>query len=200
MSAVDPCHQADADLLAAVLGGRDRRVCESGLSLLDIIQRPEELPLSPAQRRRLLMFCELHRRLVCHPAPNRLTIRTPDAVAALMAPRLATLEIETFWALALDARSRLIGEPIRLSIGDVDGCDAGPRSFIRAVVRRGATSAIAVHNHPTGDPSPSAADIAVTTRLTQACRTVDLTLADHVIIGQGAWVSLRREHGACFAG
>jgi DNA repair protein RadC len=63
----------------------------------------------------------------------------------------------------------------------------------------GATACIAVHNHPTGDPAPSPADLAVTVRLVAAGRTVDVRLVDHLIVGdQGRFVSIKRNHPECF--
>ena len=105
---------------------------------------------------------------------------------------------DRLWCLPLDRQSRLIGAPRVVSKGDVDGTDAGPRAFFRAALTAGAVSAIAVHNHPSGDPSPSAADREVTRRLVQAGRTVDVALVDHLVLGLGAYVSLRRDAGELF--
>jgi len=112
---------------------------------------------------------------------------------------LVLLDHERFWCLPLDPRSGLIGEPRQISQGDIDGTDAGPRAFFRAALTAGAASCIAVHNHPTGDPAASPADLAVTTRLVAAGRTLDVRLVDHLIIGdQGRFVSIRRNHPECF--
>jgi DNA repair protein RadC len=62
----------------------------------------------------------------------------------------------------------------------------------RDAVRQTATAIVAVHNHPSGDPTPSAADVALTVELAQAGALLDIDLLDHLIIGQGRWVSLRR--------
>jgi len=103
-------------------------------------------------------------------------------------------DVEAMWCLPLDARSRLIGEPIQTSLGDIDGTDAGPRAFFRPALRRAAASVIAVHNHPSGEPDPSPADRAVTKRLAEAGRVVDVQLNDHVILGHGGrFTSLRRD-------
>lgn len=85
-------------------------------------------------------------------------------------------------------------------MGDVDSCDAGPRMFFRAALRCGAVQAIAAHNHPSGDPSPSAADQAVTRRLVAAGRALDIKLVDHVIVtpDKTRWCSMRRETPMCF--
>ncbi|TVR46242.1 MAG: hypothetical protein EA402_02915 [Planctomycetota bacterium] len=200
---------SDDALLHLALGGPKRsparRLADaeslelSAVLVADPVEISTRYGITPARAQRLWALGEVHRRLIHRSAPQRPYLRAPEAVYALMAPRLAGLEIETFWALALDSRSRLIGDPIKLSQGDIDGTEAGPRCFTRAVVRRGAVTAIAVHNHPTGDPSPSAADLAVTTRLCAAGKTVDIPLVDHVVIGHGAWCSLRRDHARCFA-
>jgi len=151
--------------------------------------------------RRLAAALELHRRLVTWSVPERPIIDDPAVAVVVLAP-MATLPEEHFYCLPLDARCRLIGSPIEISMGDVDGCDAGPRMFFRAALRCGAVQAIAAHNHPSGDPSPSAADQAVTRRLVAAGRALDIKLVDHVIVtpDKTRWCSLRRETPMCFAG
>ena len=110
-----------------------------------------------------------------------------------MAP-WADLDHERFWCLPLDARCRLIGDPILVSAGDIAGTEAGPRTFYRGALRCGAHSAVAVHNHPTGDAGPSPEDRAITKRLVVGGKTLDISLSDHVVIGPGrAFYSLRRE-------
>ena len=112
---------------------------------------------------------------------------------------LVLLQHEELYCLPLDPQSRLIGVPRRVSAGDVDGTDAGPRAFMRLALSAGATSCIAVHNHPTGDPTPSAADIAVTRRLAAAGRSIDVPLVDHVVLGDGGrFISLRQEEPGVF--
>lgn len=199
----------DDALLAELLGGRRRsevRVAEprhEALSLAaclasDPADFRSRYGVTPTQSRRLAIVGEIHRRLLEARAPQRPVLRRPEEVAALLGPRLVHLEVETFWCCALDARSCLIGEPIAISRGDVDGTDAGPRAFFRAALQRGAVSAVALHNHPSGSPDPSAADLAVTRRLCAAGRAVDVALVDHVIIGSSGFTSLRRAHPDCF--
>jgi DNA repair protein RadC len=155
------------------------------------------LSLTPAAARRLAAAVELHRRLLRARRP-RTALTQPELVAQVMMP-LTQRDHECLWCLALDPRSQLIGEPMQVSQGDIDGCDAGPRAFFRYALSRGATTAIAVHNHPTGDPAPSAADAAVTRRLVAAGRAVDVALVDHVIAtATGAFASLRRHQPELF--
>lgn len=160
-----------------------------------VLQRA--LCLTPAAARRLAAAVELHRRLLRARRP-RTALNQPELVAQVMLP-LVQRDHECLWCLALDPRSRLIGEPVQVSQGDVDGCDAGPRAFFRYALSRGATTAIAVHNHPTGDTAPSAADAAVTRRLVAAGRAVDVPLVDHVIVTtSGGFLSLRRDQPELF--
>ena len=130
---------------------------------------------------------------------ERPRLRTAEEVAEYLSLSMVVLGHEELWCLALDARSRLIGEPRVVSTGDVDGTDAAPRAFYRLALIAGATSCIAVHNHPTGDPSPSPHDHTATMRLVAAGRLLDLPLNDHVVVGDaGRFVSLRRAAPECF--
>lgn len=203
----------DAELVALLLrtGSGDEGVLELAQRLLDhhgglaglARQRVEELAtakgLGPAKAAELAAACEVGRRLASTALRERPVLKSPEAVAELLAGLAAGLPHEEFWCLPLDARSRLIGEPRLIARGDVDGTDAPPRAFCRAALVAGAVSAIAVHNHPTGDPSPSAADVAVTTRLVTACRAIDVPLQDHLVLGDaGKFHSLRRSHPQCW--
>jgi DNA repair protein RadC len=172
-------------------------------TLLQIIHLPEEdlvnlLGLSPESARRLAAAFELHRRIVHWSAPIRSIITTPEDVLAVMLS-FCTHQEERFFCLALDARKRLICDPIQITMGDVDGTEAAPRAFFRAAVKRGAVSCVAVHNHPSGDLTISAADMAVTRRLVAAGRMLDVALVDHVVIAADRrWASLRRDVPDCF--
>jgi DNA repair protein RadC len=190
---------SDTELIGELVGPRKSQGVGEvfDLALRDLVshdigQLRASFGLPPQGARRLAAAAELHRRLARSVPVNRPRLNTPEAVHALMGPRLAAEEVETFWALPLDARSRLIGEPRVVSRGDIDGTDAGPRAFFRAVIRTGATSCVAVHPHPSGEPEPSLADYSVTQRLVQAGRALDVALVDHVVITGGAFSSIRR--------
>ncbi len=198
----------DAELLALLLrtGSADEGVLELARRLLDdqgglvglarahVAELAEARGLGPAKASELAAAFELGRRLREAALRERPELKTPQAVADFLGPLAVSLAHEEFWCLPLDARCRLIGLPRVVGRGDVDGTDAPPRAFFRAALSAGATTVIAVHNHPTGDPAPSAADKAVTRRLVAAGRTVELSLQDHVILGDGGrHVSLRRD-------
>ncbi|MBA2480380.1 MAG: DNA repair protein RadC [Planctomycetes bacterium] len=155
--------------------------------------------LGPAKAAELAAAFEIARRLSLADLGARPVLKTPEAVAELLAPLAASLPHEELWCLPLDPQSRLIGRPRVISRGDVDGTDAGPRAFFRIALAAGATSCIAVHNHPGGDPTPSAADRSATIRLVAGGRAIDLPLVDHVVMGTaGRFTSLRRAAPECF--
>lgn len=164
------------------------------LSSMTPAQLAAELGCSRVRAHRVVLAFELHRRLLAAQVPQRPNCSEPDTVAALMRP-YALADTERLWALPLDARCRMIGgEPLEIYRGDVDGTDAGPRAVVRSGLRAGATALIICHNHPSGDPSPSAADVAVTRRIIAAGKAVDVPLVDHVVIAaDGRWCSLRRD-------
>lgn len=203
----------DGELLALLLrtGSGDEGVLELaqrllhahgglvGLARLPVAELVELRGLGPAKAAEVAAAVELGRRLSQASLRERPELTAPEAVAALVAPLLAVLDHEEFWCLPLDARCRLIGEPRVVAQGDVDGTDAPPRAFCRLALRAGAVAAIAVHNHPSGDPAPSLADRDLTRRLAAACRTIDVPLRDHLVVGDGGrFCSLRRENPELF--
>ncbi len=170
-----------------------------GLADLDVEELIQAEGLGPAKATEIAAAFELGRRLAQAKRAQRPVLRQPEDIAALLAPEMAPLRHEELWCLALDTHSRLIGEPRVISRGDIDGTDAGPRAFFRRALHAGAASAIAVHNHPSGNPEASQADLAVTHRLRDAGNLLDVPLQDHLIIGDGgAYYSIRRSHPHLF--
>ena len=106
--------------------------------------------------------------------------------------RLAVKEQESFYALLLDSKNRLIREE-RISTGTLTASLVHPREVFRSAIRESAASVIVAHNHPSGDPSPSAEDLEVTARLRSAGELIGIPLLDHVIIGTGRYTSLAEE-------
>ena len=190
---------ADAGVIALARRLLDDHAGLVGLARLSPAQLAGCDGLGPAKAGELAAAFELARRLAAAAMRARPVLARPDAVAALVAPAMAGLDHEQLWCLAIDARLGLIGEPRVCSKGDVDGTDGSPRLVFRHALAAGASSCIVVHNHPTGDPTPSTADRSLTARLVQAGRMLDLPLNDHLVIGAaGAWVSIRATHPECF--
>jgi len=95
----------------------------------------------------------------------------------------AGLSVEKFWVLCLNRKNRLLRQHEATS-GTASSSLVHPREVFREAIRHGASAVICLHNHPSGDPAPSAADIQVTRQLREAARAVDIDLLDHVILGR----------------
>ena len=115
-------------------------------------------------------------------------------VATYLGLRYGISDQEVMGALYLDSRNRLVGE-MELFRGALNRTTVEPRPILRQGLLRASAAFILFHTHPSGDPSPSAEDLAFTRRIASAGETVGIRLVDHVIVGRGRWVSLR-ERGA----
>jgi len=109
-------------------------------------------------------------------------------VAALLGPRLRDLAVEEFHVLALDSQSRLVRD-LLITRGLLSSALVHPREVFRAAIAEAAAGVIVVHNHPSGDPTPSPEDRAVTRQLVEAGRLLDLPVYDHVIVAGDRFVS-----------
>jgi DNA repair protein RadC len=204
-----PEQLADVDLLALLVGtgseGESARSVASrlldgagsvvGITRLGGHGLAERRGIGPAKAARILAALELGRRAAQHALEERRAgIGSFDAVAKWARPRLATLEHEEVWMLALDGRNGLRGAH-RVAQGGLHGCALLPRDVLRPALRDGASSIVLIHNHPSGDPTPSADDVHMTRALAAAANVVGVTLLDHVVIARGGAASLR-EFGA----
>ncbi len=133
----------------------------------------------------LVTVMEIARRVIGQQAGDAPLLNRADLIAAYLAPFAAGLEVEKFWVLCLNRKNRLL-KRVEISSGSATSALAHPREVFRAAIREAACAVVCVHNHPSGDPSPSAADIEVTRLLREAARAVDITLVDHVILGRPA--------------
>jgi DNA repair protein RadC len=137
---------------------------------------------------------ELGRRAVAAPLVPGDPIRDARTVHGHFLGRLPQLEREVFYVLLLDGRNRLRTE-VRVSEGTLTTALVHPREVFGPAVRLGAAALVLVHNHPSGDPSPSSEDLVLTERLRQAGELIGIRVLDHVVIGRGGYVSLaEQEH------
>lgn len=194
---------SDAELLAIFLGsglrGRDavttaRELLGAHGPLRALLDRPAsalaELPgLGPARACALAAALEVGRRHLSAALERGEAMTDPAAAGRYFAQRLRGYPHEVFAALFLDTRHRSLGFE-ELFRGTLDGAEVHPREVVRRALALNAAAVIVGHNHPSGNPEPSAADRAVTARLKQALALVDLRLLDHFVIGDGAPVSL----------
>lgn len=132
---------------------------------------------------------ELGRRL-SGTLPDRITLARPEVVAAFLRSQMAHLDREQFRVLLLDARNRLIYQHV-VAVGGLDSAPVHPREVFKEAIKRSAAAVILAHNHPSGDPEPSAPDLGVTRRLCRAGEILGIDVADHIIVAQGGFVSFR---------
>jgi DNA repair protein RadC len=106
-----------------------------------------------------------------------------------MRARLSGAPVEEFWAIALDVRHRVVMDTM-LARGSLTGVEIHPRDVFRPLIRRGVAAVLFCHNHPSGDPAPSRADIELTTRLREVGELCGIPVLDHVVVGAQGFVSL----------
>lgn len=161
----------------------------SGLPLAEVAR--ECGSVGPKRLQRLEASVELGRRaLAARAARKATTISQPEDVVALMEPTVIGLDREHFYALALSTKNQLL-KVIEVSVGSLNASIVHPRDLMRQAISLSAASVIVCHNHPSGDPTPSGADIQLTRRLVKAGDVIGIEVLDHVVIGHEAHSSLR---------
>jgi DNA repair protein RadC len=145
---------------------------------------------------RVIAALELGRRYASPSATDAPHIQGPSDAAHILIPTMATLEQEHLRVMLLNTKNRVLAVH-EVYKGSVSASLVRVGEVFREAIRRNAPAIIVAHNHPSGDPSPSPEDIHVTRRLAEAGRLLDIELLDHLIIGDGRWVSLR-ERGVSF--
>ncbi|HEV7731903.1 MAG TPA: DNA repair protein RadC [Candidatus Binatia bacterium] len=197
---------SDAELLGVLLDG--------GVGTLDAVERAASLlratgglrridrgapplaeVLGPRWRRRAALLraaLELGRRAAGQPLEVQHTVRDAAAVWAHFRGRLPQLDREQFVVLLLDGRNRVQGE-VRVSEGTLTAALVHPREVFAPAIRAAAAAIILVHNHPSGDPTPSPEDAAITERLRQAGELIGIRVLDHIIIGQARYTSMAED-------
>lgn len=189
---------SDDVLLAVILrsGVRGRSVVElsrylltlygslTGIASASIDELAQQRGIGKVKGQVLLASFELARRLSEECTPQRLRIRTPEDAVGLLRGRSKTLDHEVFWVLLLDSKNYLKGVPFEVSRGLLDASLVHPREVFREAIRGATAAVVLAHNHPSGDPAPSAEDIRITKQLVEAGRIVDIKVLDHVILGK----------------
>lgn len=131
---------------------------------------------------------ELGRRMALEQRHEATPIRTPRDVVTVFGPRLEDLPVEEFHVAILDSQHRLERD-VTITRGILNSSLVHPREVFREAIAERAAAIILVHNHPSGDPVPSADDRNVTDQLVAAGRLLDIPVHDHVIIGRGRYTS-----------
>ena len=138
----------------------------------------------------ILCLSELAKRLPKAEAQSGLNFSAPETIAQYYMEDMRHRKKEAMKLLLLNSKTKLIGES-ELSLGTVNTTLVSPREVFVEALRRNAVAVILLHNHPSGDPTPSKQDILITRRVTEAGRLIGVELLDHIIIGDNCFISLR---------
>lgn len=117
-------------------------------------------------------------------------IRSPHDAAELLSEQMRYLQKEHFVCVFLNTKNHVIAQET-LSMGSLNASIVHPREVFRAAIKCSSASLVCAHNHPSGDPTPSPEDISLTARLVEAGQIVGIDVLDHLIIGDGSFVSLK---------
>jgi len=162
----------------------------SGLHRAVLDTLAAERGMGMAKASTLKAALELGRRLLLDPGQDRLQIRNPHDVANLLMLEMAQLEQECLRTVLLNTKNFVLGIPT-IYRGSVNQTALRVGELFREAVRHNASAIIVVHNHPSGDPTPSAEDIAVTRTLVEAGTLMDIEVLDHLVIGNQRYVSMK---------
>lgn len=192
----------DAELLALLLGtgSRGEPVAVQAARLLHELGGLPNLAklgpgaleqlvgVGPTKASRIIAAIELGRRVLTRPLHRRVRLSSSRDVDAAYRPQLADADAEVFFGIALDAKHRPIRE-IEIARGGLSACPVAPADVFRALLREAAAGVILVHNHPSGEPTPSSEDVRLTERLVQAGELLGVRVHDHVIVGREGYFS-----------
>lgn len=206
-----PRYLSNAELLAILLrtGSSEENVINlatrilatngglAGLAKAGFQELSQVKGLGEAKVSQVMAALELGKRLSALPSGDRPVIGSPQDVANLLTPEMALLSQESLRVLLLNTRNQVlsVSEVYR---GNVNTAVIRAGEVFRDAVKENCPSVIVVHNHPSGDPTPSSDDIKVTSQLQEAARLLDIELLDHIVLAQGGYVSLK-EKGQGFA-
>ena len=199
---------ADAELVAIQLGAgvRGTNAVElaremlvrygslSGLAGRDVAELAGIRGVGRAKAVRLGSAFELTRRLRSRNGGGRIVLSSPEQVYARYGPLMEDLEKEVFRVALLDAQNGLVKDVV-VSEGTLSASLVHPREVFKPAILESAASLILLHNHPSGDPTPSREDIRLTRQLVECGQLLDLRIHDHIVIGRGRFASLA-ERGA----
>lgn len=198
----------DNELVAVVIGVGSRRADAlamanellaahgglHGLARAGVESLVRETGLGPARAARVAAALELGRRTFAHPPGQRVPIHGPRDAAAYLLPRFGSSDVERCGVLLLDARHRVFRTCV-LAVGTGNASILEPRDVYREAARSGATAIVVFHTHPSGDPTPSPDDVAVTRRLAAAGVLIGIDMVDHLVLGDMTYVSFKESRG-----
>lgn len=197
----------NCELLAILIGTGTKRnsaltlansilsIEETGLAFLADCS-PEELVcvegIGMAKSCQIISAIELGKRIAGAPRGKKISLGSPDQVAALFMEEMRHRKKEVFKVLFLNTKNEIVAIE-DVSVGNLNTSIVHPREVFRSAVKKGAASIILLHNHPSGNPTPSQNDIDVTRRLTETGKLLGIPVLDHLVIGDGAYLSFKEQ-------
>jgi DNA repair protein RadC len=197
---------SDTELLALIIGSDTldlpRHILQEfggwlGLQRAGLTDLQAAYGIGPARAAQLKAVYEVHRRLLLADQGARFQIKSPADVARLMQAEMGMLEQEHLRVICVDTKNR-IQHIHTVYIGSLNASMVRVGEVFREAVRRNSAAIVVVHNHPSGDPTPSPEDVLVTREIVQAGKILDIDTLDHLVIGTGRYISMR-EHGLGFS-
>ncbi len=200
-----PSVLGNSELIALILGygSKQKSVLEisnkllknyslNSLSTLSISELTKNFGIGEAKACKIVACFELARRLASFVPQERLTVNNAEDVARILIPQMSYLKKENFKAVYLDSRRRIIKDET-IFVGSMNSSIVHPREIFEPAITEGAAAIILIHNHPSGDPAPSKADIEITKQLIECGEILEIEVLDHLIIGGNSYFSFREE-------
>lgn len=164
----------------------------AGLAKMDYTELVRIHGIGKVKAVKLLCIAELSRRIAKSSFGRKPVFTEPAAIADYYMQSLRFLDVEQVHVLFFNTRCIFLGEKL-ITVGTVNSSLVSPREIFIEAVRREAVNIILVHNHPSGDPEASRDDMAITSRIAQAGKILDIHLLDHIIIGDNRYLSFREK-------
>jgi len=190
-SALDVAHRILALGEEAEAGSRTREPGVRFLATCTLEELSRVAGVGPAKAAQVLAAVELGRRIATAVAA-RPVVRSPQDVSSLVMEEMRYLDREQFRIVLLDAKNHVLGVRT-VSVGSLSSSIVHPREIFKDAIARSSAAIVLVHNHPSGDPTPSQEDVEVTRRLVEAGRLLGIEVLDHVVVGDNRYVSFKEK-------
>ncbi|MDV0447278.1 hypothetical protein MsAg5_11580 [Methanosarcinaceae archaeon Ag5] len=196
---------SNAELLAVILrtGTKNQNVLDlcqgmlsdnslKKLSRMSVSELKKIHGIGETKACQIIALFELSRRLESFTDEPKRRIKSPEDIYQFIYPKIREEKREKFIILCLDSKNRVIREEV-VSIGSLNASIVHPREIFRPALLESAAAIVLIHNHPSGDPAPSPEDLDVTARLAGCGRLLGIDVLDHIIVGDGCFISLKQE-------
>jgi len=201
---------SNAELIGIILSSGTEKISAVELGRMVLCHQPEGLTflrnctveelckirgIGPAKACQILAAVELGKRISLTEVNQRYKIKCPEDVSRLLMENMRFLQKEKFCTLLLNTKHEVMNVE-EISVGSLNASIVHPREVFIPAIKKSSSAIILVHNHPSGDPTPSKEDIQITKRLIESGALIGISVLDHVIIGDNQFTSLR-ETDAC---